>query len=110
MVLQNSLDNLNPLVIAESCENERRVAAATNVVAAEPGFEPWKHTLVMKRDNFLGDLKLLPEYCRVLELLNQVAGRLGEKCGQETDASQQGSAESARGRTIHHNHLDTKEL
>jgi len=82
-----------------------------HVLTAEPRFEPWKHTVVMKSDNFLGYLKLLPKYCRVLELLNQVAVcRLGEKWGQESDASQQGSAESARGRTIHYNHLDTKEL
>ncbi|MGB9430992.1 MAG: hypothetical protein WBQ89_02010 [Candidatus Acidiferrum sp.] len=65
----------------------------------------------MESDNFLGYLKLLPKYFRVLELLNDIAGcRLSEKWGQESDASQQGSAESARGRTIHHNYLDTKEL
>lgn len=50
----------------------------------------------MKRDNLLGHDKLLPEYRRVLELLNKAAGSLGEKCGQETDASQQGSADDAK--------------
>jgi hypothetical protein len=68
-VLQNSLDNLKPAIIAEACENERRVASAAHVLAAKPGFEVWKHTFVMEGDNLLGHEKLFPEYRRVLELL-----------------------------------------
>jgi hypothetical protein len=50
----------------------------------------------MKRDNLLGDLKLLPEHRRALELLNKAADGLRESCGQKTDASQQGSAHNAK--------------
>ena len=57
-VLQNSPDNLKPPIIAESCENERRVVSATHVLISDPWFKPWKHTLDMKRNNLLGDLKL----------------------------------------------------
>ena len=49
----------------------------------------------MKRDNLLGDLKLLPERRRALELLNKADG-LRESCGQKTDVSQQGSAHDAK--------------
>jgi len=50
----------------------------------------------MKGHNLLGHVKLLPECRRVLEPLNQAAGGLGEKCGQETNASQKSSADDAK--------------
>ena len=94
-VLQNSVNNLKPPIIAESGENECRVASAVHVLTSQPGFKLWKHTLVMKVDNLLGDLKLFPEHRRALELLNKVGDGLKESCGQKTDASQQGSAHEA---------------
>jgi hypothetical protein len=48
----------------------------------------------MKRDNLLGDLKLLPERRRALELLNKADG-LRESCGQKT-ARRQGYADDAK--------------
>src|SRR6516162_10558676 len=88
-VLQNSRNNLKPAIIPEASENERRVASAVHVLVAKPRFEGLKHALVMKRDNLLGYLKLLPE-CRALELLNEAArrldwipGGLSTKCGHE---------------------------
>jgi hypothetical protein len=74
------------------------------VLVVKPEFEVWKHTVVAKRDNLPGHVKLLPEYRRVLELLNKVAdilasilGAPSEKCEQETRASQQGFADSTKG-------------
>src|SRR6516162_5144832 len=75
-VLQNSRNNLKPAIISEASENERRVASAVHVLVAKPRFERWKHALVMKRNNLLGYVKLLPEYRRALELLNEAARRL----------------------------------
>jgi hypothetical protein len=92
--LQNSLDNLTPPIIAESYENERRVASTAHVLTAQLEFKPWKHTLVMKRDDVLGDLKLLPERRRALELLNKADG-LRAGCGQKT-ARHQGYAHDAK--------------
>ncbi len=54
-------DNLEPPIISEASENERRVASAVHVLVAKPRFEGLKHALVMKHDNLLGHLKLLPE-------------------------------------------------
>ena len=56
----------------------------------------------MKRDNVLGHLKLFPEYCRAVELLNEhasrsarILGALAKKRGQEADAGQRGPADDA---------------
>src|SRR2546429_5123789 len=50
---QKSLDNLEPPIISEASENERRVASAVHVLVAKPRFEGLKHALVMKHDNLL---------------------------------------------------------
>ena len=96
-VLQNSLDNLKPAIIAETRENERRVASPVHILVAKPVFEVLKHVLIVKRNNLLGHLKLFPEYRRALELLKETTSRfawmlgsLTEKCGQEPDARQAG--------------------
>jgi len=112
-VLQNSFDNLKPAIIAEACENERRVASAAHVLAAKPEFEVWKHTCVMEGDNPLGHKKLFPEYRRALELLKETASRLAwmlrgltEKCGQEAHARQGGPADESK--CARHNQKSTR--
>src|SRR5262249_36237464 len=65
----------------------RRSATKVQVVKARVCHE---------RPRFLGHLKLFPEDRCFRELLNQATGCLGKKCGQETDASQQGSADDAQ--------------
>ena len=100
------------MIIAEACENERRVASAPHVLAAKPGFEVWKHTFVMEGDNLLGHEKLFPEYRRALELLKETASRLAwmlrgltGKCGKEAQARHGGPADESK--CVRHNQKST---
>jgi|SRR5580692_7130733 hypothetical protein len=74
-----------------------------HIVVAKPRLEVVKHTIVVERDNLLGYLKLFPEDFRVVELLNEVTGRLPltlrgltEKCRQEADTRQRSPADNSK--------------
>ena len=113
MPRQNSLKDLEATIIAKTCENERRVASQVHVLVAKRGLEVLKHTLIVKRDNLLGHLKLFPEYRRSLEVLNEAASGLAwmlrdltGKCGQEAHARQRGYADDSQ--CARHNHESTR--
>jgi hypothetical protein len=85
--------------------NRERIAEFRlfHVLVAEPGFEVLKHTLIVKRNNLLGHLKLFPKHRRALELLDEAANRvarmlrgLTEKCGQEAHARKRGPPGDAK--------------
>ena len=95
-------------------DNRNRVCSTKNrpVFGRGSSFgEP--QTLIVKRDNPPGHLKLFPEYRRSLELLNEAASRLAwmlrgltGECGQEAHARQRGPADESK--CARHNQKSTR--